>query len=122
MAEDLDTFLAKQRDLPGKLGKLVEELFPGEADKQHAWLADATGKERKTLAPVVPIAEVPAVEESVRVLPPEDLDEEEEEEVAPASEAPLAKPESNASVILYAVIGAVAGLVAIGVWIALMRH
>ncbi len=133
MADALDAFLAKERGLAGKLASLVEELFPGERAQQDAWLTEATGKERKILAPVVPIAEVPAVEESVQTLPPtpevleeleedelEDAEEEEEEEEPPVSEAPV-KPQSTASVVLYAAIGAIAGFIAIGLWLALRR-
>jgi serine/threonine protein kinase len=131
MADDLDAFLAKTppKALAAKVAQLVEELFPGEAEKQHAWLADATGKERKTMAPVVPIAEVPAVEQSVPMLPPsEELLEEIEAEPEPApetatemvteTEPALPKPPN---VMLYAIIGALAGAIAVVVWFAMRR-
>ncbi len=72
LADDLDLFIggAPLMSLRAKLALLVEELFPGEAAKQDAWLSEATGKERKTLAPIVPLAEVPQVEESVPMMLP----------------------------------------------------
>jgi serine/threonine protein kinase len=66
MANDLDLFLGMARlsDLRAKLVRLLEELFPGEAEKQADWLSEATGLNRKTLAPHVPLAEIPAAEQS----------------------------------------------------------
>ena len=123
MADDLDRFLgkAKHGDLQHKLARLVDELFPDEAQKQEAWLAEATGIERKTLAPVVPIAEVPEVESSMPILPvPPDLDAETETETDSATESETVTAAAPArGVMLYALVGALAGVVAVAAYVAL---
>jgi serine/threonine-protein kinase len=138
MAKELDAFLAKKKDLAAKLAKLVEDLFPGEREKQEQWLSEATGKERKTFTPFVPIAEVPEVEQSVPLMPPppEILEEvepepasvkepEPEPEPVPEPEAeaePDVAPKKSSSIVAYALMGAIAGALAIAAWAALMRH
>ena len=129
MAKDLDAFLAKKKDLAAKLAKLVEDLFPGEREKQEEWLSEATGKERKTFVPFVPIAEVPEVEQSIPITPPPPEIVEEiaaEEEPAPQPEHPP-EPEpsvvtkKSSPIVTYAVMGAIAGAIVIAAF-ALMRH
>jgi len=152
MAKDLDAFLAKKKDLAGKLSKLVDELFPGEREKQEEWLAEATGKERKTFIPFVPIAEVPEVEQSLPIMPPPpevleeisaELDAEDvlgsasSSSTTTADSSPSPSPSTShdhdndndhdhvqkkSSVVTYAVMGAIAGAIAIAAWAALMRH
>jgi hypothetical protein len=125
MADDLDRFLSKAKpgDLQHKLAHLVDELFPGEAEKQEGWLAEATGVERKTLAPIVPIAQVPEVENSMPVLapPPPDSDPETETETETETEAAtatVAVPVSR-GMMVYAAVGAVAGVVVVAAYLAL---
>jgi serine/threonine protein kinase len=131
MADDLDHFLAKTKRtaLQAKLAALVEELFPGEADKQAGWLSDATGKERKTFVPIVPIAEVPEVEMSAPVLPQvaeaeaeaETETETETETAAATATATDAAPAKSPmpAVLVYAIVGGIAGILAIVAWLAL---
>ncbi len=141
MADDLDRFLAKSTpaELGRELARLVDELFPGEAEKQEAWLAEAVGRsaggtprsptenERKTLAPIVPIAEVPEVENSMPVLapPPPDSDPEPEPEPDPDPEAATATATDppparrTGGVAIYALVGALAGAAAVAAWVAL---
>ncbi len=93
MADDLDEVIGSTSDaeLRAHLAMLVAELFPGEAEKQADWLSLATGRERTTFLPSVPLAEVPPLEPSVPLLPPEDL---EEEDLPPVRELlPPAEPE-----------------------------
>lgn len=123
MADDLDAFLGKTKpaELQAKLARFVEELFPGEAQKQEAWLAEATGIERKTLAPIVPIAEVPEVENSMPVLvapPPSEPEAEAEAEAEPEPE-PVIAAAPKRSVMIYALVGALAGAVTVALWVAL---
>jgi serine/threonine-protein kinase len=132
MAKDLDRFLAKKKDLPAQLAKVVDELFPGEREKQEEWLSEATGKERKTFVPFVPIAEVPEVEQSLPITaPPPEIIEEiaAEEERAPEPEPayehehePEPAGKKSSPIMTYAVMGAIAGAIVIAVWAALMRH
>jgi serine/threonine-protein kinase len=68
MAEDLDQFLGSKPDAEFRalIAQLVDKLFPGEAKKQHEWLADAVGDgDRASFVPPVPLAEVPAREKSM---------------------------------------------------------
>ena len=68
MAEDLDLFLGSKPDAEFRahIAQLVDKLFPGEAQKQHQWLADAVGDgDRASFVPPVPLAEVPAREKSM---------------------------------------------------------
>jgi serine/threonine protein kinase len=123
MAKDLDAFLAKKKDLPALLAKLIEDLFPGEREKQDGWLTEATGKERKTFIPFVPIAEVPEVEQSMPITPPPPEVIAEIEAETKTEPEPEPEPEKKkSSIVTYAVMGAVAGALAIAAWAALMRH
>jgi len=130
MAKDLDAFLAKKKDLPAQLARLVEELFPGEREKQEQWLSEATGKERKTFTPFVPIAEVPEVEQSIPITPPPpqvieqiaaESEPEPKQDPHPEPEMELAGVKKT-SIVTYAVMGAIAGAVVIAAYVALMRH
>jgi serine/threonine protein kinase len=71
MADDLDAILGSVPDgqVKARLAQLLDELFPGESQKQEAWLTEATGHDRQTFVPVVPLAEVPAAEHSAPALP-----------------------------------------------------
>jgi eukaryotic-like serine/threonine-protein kinase len=88
MANDLDMFLGNARlaSLKRRLAHLIEELFPGEAEKQSTWLAEATGQTVKTFAPDVPLAQVPAAEASTPAIFP-DTDSESETETESESES-----------------------------------
>ncbi|HEY1954592.1 MAG TPA: serine/threonine-protein kinase [Polyangiaceae bacterium] len=123
MADDLDRFLSKAKtgDLQHKLALLVGELFPGEAEKQEGWLAEATGVERKTLAPIVPIAQVPEVENSMPVLTPTppDSDPETETETEAATATPTVAVPVSRGMMVYAAVGAVAGVVVVAAYLAL---
>jgi serine/threonine protein kinase len=67
-AKALNEFLAERKatDLEPKLAKFMTETFPGEQDRQHAWLAKATTKERSspnvTIPPPIPLPDVAAAE------------------------------------------------------------
>ena len=71
LMEPGDEFLASRKatDLEPRLAKFMTETFPGEQDRQHAWLAKATTKERSspnvTMPPPIPLAEVQA--EALRI-------------------------------------------------------
>ena len=136
MATDLDLFLGETRlaKLRTRLVRFVEELFPGEAEKQADWLSNATGHDRKSFVPSFPVAEVPAVEESAPVIPA-DLEKESEPEPEPESESEP-EPESESAsepnpepaavtatrgVIVFALLGTLAGLIVVVAWIALFR-
>ena len=71
MAGDLDEFLAeggKKGELRTALAAWIEELFPGEREKQEAWLEEVTAAKPappKTMAPPAPLAgEAPRAVES----------------------------------------------------------
>ncbi len=139
MADDLELVLGSVPDaeMKARLAKLVEELFPGEADKQASWLAEATGRERQTFLPVVPIAEVPAVEQSAPVPPvlppggeavfvfptPNPNPPSPSPPASPKIDIALAKPKpkSNRDVLISAALGAAAAVILVVAWIAL-RH
>ncbi len=71
MAKALNEFLAERKatDLEPRLAKFMTETFPGEQDRQQAWLAKATTKERSspnvTMPPPIPLPEVSA--EALRI-------------------------------------------------------
>lgn len=68
LAKALNAFLEERKatDLEPKLAKFMTETFPGEQDRQHAWLAKATTKERSspnvTMPPPIPLPDVAAAE------------------------------------------------------------
>ncbi len=123
MARDLDTYLgARAAAQPARIARFVEELFPGEALKQSEWLDDAAGRDRKTFVPPVALAEVPEVEHSVPALAPTERETETEPEPETETEAET-EPRKVAGhvkeIVVYAVGGAIAGAVVIGIWLAL---
>ncbi len=130
MATDLDMFLGEARlaDLRAKLVHFIEELFPGEAHKQAGWLSDATGHDRSTMSPLVPVAEVPAVEQSTPVLPVEEPPTPTPTQTPTPSPSPdiarHSEPESvkaTRDILIYALVGTLAGLIVVVFWIAFLR-
>jgi len=124
LAGALDAFLGKRRDAArASLARFVEELFPGEAEKQSAWLSEATGRERKTFVPIVPIAEVPEVERSMPVVLPEKMpepaDDPELARVEPSDPRAAPTKKKPMSLALPIALGALVGIVVIVSWIAL---
>jgi serine/threonine-protein kinase len=141
LAKDLGAFLgAREGATRTALARFVEELFPGEAEKQSEWLSEATGKDRKTFVPIVPIAEVPEVEQSVPVIPraPESEPIAKTETVAVTESASVAVTESVTETVtaetsaptiaarktergltLYIALGVLAGTVVVASWMAL---
>ncbi|HSQ63801.1 MAG TPA: serine/threonine-protein kinase [Polyangiaceae bacterium] len=126
MADDLDAFVGSASDaqMRARLAQFLEELFPGEAHKQAGWLSEATGRDRQTFVPIVPLAEVPAAEQSTPVLPAE-MEAPPPSPPPPPSPSPSPppppRPKDNRDVMIFAALGAMAGLVAVVVWAAFMR-
>ncbi|MEO7109392.1 MAG: serine/threonine-protein kinase [Polyangiaceae bacterium] len=66
LAKALNAFLETRKavDLEPRLAKFMTDTFPGEQDRQHAWLAKATTKERSspnvTMPPPIPLPDVEA--------------------------------------------------------------
>ena len=128
MADDLDAFLgsAPDAEMKARLARFLEELFPGEAHEQADWLSEATGRDRQTFVPTVPLAEVPAAEQSTPVLPAEMEAPTPTPTPTPTpsptpSPIPPPRPKDNRDVMIFAALGAVAGLVVVVVWAAFMR-
>jgi serine/threonine protein kinase len=133
MANDLDELLGMARlaTLRTRLSRLIEDLFPGEASKQEAWLAEATGQERKSFVPDVPLAQVPAAEASTPVIMPQEPEPEPvaetvaepEPEPVAVAEAAIEPPAVTATrdVVVFVLVGSVAGLVVVVFWIAFLR-
>ncbi|HEY1960440.1 MAG TPA: serine/threonine-protein kinase [Polyangiaceae bacterium] len=87
MAAALGEFLQKhgrKADMRAALVAWIEELFPGEREKQEAWLAEVSAMAApappKTMAPPAPLAGAPA---------------QDSEPDAPKSEAPASEPEKT---------------------------
>jgi serine/threonine-protein kinase len=66
LANALNAFLETRKavDLEPRLAKFMTDTFPGEQDRQYAWLAKATTKERSspnvTMPPPIPLPDVEA--------------------------------------------------------------
>jgi len=138
LAEDLDLFLGSVSDaqMRAKLAQFLEDLFPGEADKQASWLAEATGRERQTFVPSVPLAEVPAAEQSTPILPTEDLAPPPPPPPTPTptptptpspsptlTPSPIPpRPRGHRDLVISLAVGALAGVIALFVWFTLIRR